>query len=207
MEHCLFFISEFVLFGATVWIAKRYMFPQVTSQLLNLTVFLGLTFTTLFLTWIFRDKAEQWMNYIQERLTPLFWLFVILTVLSMPVVAYHILVKKTDDIISQETTQLYAAKKSRPNIILVTFDALTARNMSLYRYHRETTPFISKWAKNTSVFTKAEAESVITTPTTASLMTGKRLWTHQTYHLNGSKPDKSDTENLRVTSKLFIFRT
>ncbi len=45
-----------------------------------------------------------------------------------------------------------SADKNRPNIILVTFDALAASNMSVYGYHKETTPFISKWAKNATVF-------------------------------------------------------
>jgi arylsulfatase A-like enzyme len=91
---------------------------------------------------------------------------------------------------------IYPSEKSRPNIILVTFDAMTARDMSVYGYHRGTTPFISEWAKEATLFTRVEAESNFTTPATASLMTGKRVWTHQTYHLRGFKPVKGGSESL-----------
>jgi len=85
---------------------------------------------------------------------------------------------------------------TRPNIILVTFDALRARDMSIYGYERETTPFISNWARSASIFTRLEAASTYTTPSTASLMTGKRVWTHHTFHNEGSRPDKSYSESL-----------
>jgi arylsulfatase A-like enzyme len=93
---------------------------------------------------------------------------------------------------------LSATDSIRPNIILVTFDALTARDMSLYGYHRPTTPFISEWAKSASLFTELKSESNITFPTTSSLMTGKRLWTHQAYvNAEGAtSPLRGDSENL-----------
>jgi arylsulfatase A-like enzyme len=116
-------------------------------------------------------------------------------------VVYHTWGKQTDNVVSQKINQASIADKTRPNIILVTFDALTARDMSVYGYHRPTTPFISEWAKSASLFTRAEAESDMTTPTTASLMTGKRVWTHQTYHGQGSKPDRSNIENIALLLK------
>jgi arylsulfatase A-like enzyme len=68
--------------------------------------------------------------------------------------------------------------------------------MSLYGYERKTTPFIDIWAKEASVFTKAEAACTWTPPAVASLMLGKRVWTHQLYHSEGPHPVKSDIENL-----------
>ncbi|MBI5665233.1 MAG: sulfatase [Nitrospirae bacterium] len=89
-----------------------------------------------------------------------------------------------------------SSETTPPNIILVTFDALTARDMSLYGYHRPTTPFIDRWAKNASVFTGAHAASSYTSPTTASLMTGKRVWSHMLYQPHGYMIRNNDTENL-----------
>ncbi len=197
-EHFLLFMCFFVLLGIMALIGKRLIWADVQATFqLKLIVFLCVTFTVIFLIWLFRNKSEQWIGIIQERITPLVWLFGIWIVLSVPLVAYHTWIKQTDNVISQS----FIADKKSPNIILVTFDALTARDMSAYSYHRPTTPFISEWSKSASLFRRLEAESNHTTPTTASLMTGKRLWTHQTYHLRGSKPEKSSIENLPLVLK------
>jgi arylsulfatase A-like enzyme len=123
------------------------------------------------------------------------WLFGIFVFLSVPLVAYHTLWKQPVKMMPQRTQPLEDAK-NRPNVILVTFDALTARNMSVYGYKKGTTPFITEWAKHATVFTKVEAASNFTTSSTASLMTGKNVWTHQTYHIEGTKPVNSYIESL-----------
>jgi len=78
---------------------------------------------------------------------------------------------------------------------LVIFDAMTAEDMSVYGYNRPTTPFISEWSKTASLFNRVESSSNWTTPSIASLMTGKRVWTHKTFQ-EYSLPDKSDVESL-----------
>jgi arylsulfatase A-like enzyme len=138
---------------------------------------------------------------------------------SVPLVAYHVWFKKTEltkpneirssvtnsrdqsvpteDILSPQNANPSLTGEKRPNIILVIFDGLTARNMSLYGYQRPTTPFISEWAKQATLFTKAKAESNYTLPTSASLMTGKRVWTHQSYYANiASKYMQESSESL-----------
>jgi arylsulfatase A-like enzyme len=147
------------------------------------------------------DKFERWAGIIQERITPLVWLFGIWVILSVPLVSYHTWIKPANTAVSQKISRTTTDNKSRPNIILITFDTFTARDMSVYGYHRPTTPFISEWAKSSSLFTRLEAGSNFTTATTASLMTGKRIWTHQTYHISGSKPVKADIENLPLVLK------
>jgi arylsulfatase A-like enzyme len=156
----------------------------------------------LLLTWLFRNKAESWTNAVQERITPLVWVFSAIVLLSFPLVVYQTWWKGTDKIVASESAELIGSDSNRPNIVLVTFDAMTACDMSVYGYHRPTTPFITEWARSASLFTNVKAESNITTPTTASLMTGKRLWTHQTYHIvDSSKPVKSETENIPLMLK------
>ncbi len=86
---------------------------------------------------------------------------------------------------------------SLPNIILVTFDAMTTLDMSAYGYQKNTTPFIKKWAKDASLFTRAYSASTTTSTTTATLMTGKRLWTHLRFtQIHGGKLPRSNIENL-----------
>ena len=194
IEYLLLFLCIFALLAAAGWSGKRFIWKWTPATIqLKIIFFSTVTCVTIFLTWLFRKK----MSVIQERITPLVWLFGILAVLSIPVAGYYAWGKQTGDVISQKIPQTSKPGENRPNIILVTFDALTARDMSVYGYHRPTTPFISEWSKKASLFTRAKAQSHITTPTTASLMTGKRLWTHQTYHIGGSsKPVKGSAENL-----------
>ena len=201
-DHLLMLIVFFILLGAIAWQSKALISSHyaITTQ----TRIIVLTITTLaafLLTYIFRNKEERWMRIIQDRITPLVWLFTAVIILSTPLVIYHTWVKGAEEDTSQKVASTTAEVRTQPNILLVTFDALTSRDMSSYGYHRPTTPFIDTWAKGASLFKRLEAESVITTPTTASLMTGKRLWTHQTIHLKGSKPDKAAEENLALLLK------
>jgi len=208
IEHGLFFIlGSFVILGAAVWIVKRYLVGGVLMYSVGYTVgILGIIVVSI-LTWLFRDKTEQLLSMIQERISPLVWLFSIMVILSVPLVSYHAFWNDTDNEVRQRNAVPHKTGNERPNIILITFDALTARNMSVYGYERPTTPFIKKWADEASLFTKLEAESVTTTPTTASLMTGKRLWTHQTYHLDGSLPKRVLTENLPLVLQKHGYQT
>ncbi len=195
------FFGCFVLLNGTTWainiVSKVILLGDASKFQLKLAIMLCVVLATSFLTWILSGK----LNNIIERITPLVWLFSIIVILSVPIVVYHIWTEDSDTV-SKELSQASEAGKSRPNIILVTFDALTARDMSSYGYNRPTTPFISEWSKSASLFTRAKAESNITGPSTASLMTGKRSWTHQVYHMpEHSKPVKSNTENLGLMLK------
>ncbi len=195
--HLLLNVFFFVILGLLFWKGKKLIWPYVqTTFHVKLIVFLFVALVSIFLTWIFRNKAGRWIVIVQERITPLAWIFSIFVLISMPIVTYHAWFKDADKAKTHKITQPFVAHKERPNIILLTFDALAAREMSLYGYPKNTTPFISKWAKNATVFTMAEAASNFTTPAAASLMTGKRVWTHQTYHIAGAKPVRSNVESL-----------
>jgi len=203
-EQLLFFMAAFFLSAVTALYVKRSIWPYAqTSPLLKTAILLCVIMTAVFISWLFRNKSSRWLSLLQERIDPLVWLFGIWIALSVFLVYYSTWIKHAGDSVLQPTSQPVASEKNLPNIILLTFDTLTARDMSIYGYERETTPFISRWARTASVFTRAQAEGNITTPTAASLMTGKRIWTHQTYHVSVSsnKPVKSDIENLPLLLK------
>jgi len=204
-EQILFFMSAFFLSAVTALYVKRSIWPYAqTTPLLKAVVLLCVLLTAVFLSWLFRKKSSRWIGILQERVTPLVWLFAIWMTASVFLVSYFTWIKEADNTaVLQKTPRTSVSGNQSPNIILLTFDTLTARDMSLYGYPRQTTPFISEWSKTASVFTRAEAEGNITTPTTASLMTGKRIWTHQTYHVgvSSNKPLKSDVENLPLLLK------
>ncbi|NOZ69116.1 MAG: sulfatase-like hydrolase/transferase [Deferribacteres bacterium] len=193
----------FALYGASIWMnSKRILAILLTHETVLLS---AITTASVFLAWLLRNKAAWLINIVQDRITPLVWLFGIWVIVAVPIVVYHTWVKETDSAVLQKAPASFTADadtQNRPNIILVIFDTLSARDMSVYGYDKPTTPFISRWAETASLFTRVVAASNYTTPTTASLMTGKRLWTHQTYQVEiASKPLKSDIESLPLMLK------
>ncbi len=197
-ENIFFLSGVFILLGAIAWKIKKSVWTDVeTSSEVKIIVMLFVVFISIFLSLLTRDKAEKWLGIIQYRLTPLVWLFGIFVILSVPLVSYHAWFKSQDQTLAAESE---VDSIERSNIIMVTFDALTARNMSVYGYHKDTTSFINKWTKKATVFTRAEAESNFTTSATASLMTGKRVWSHGTFQIEGT-PVKSYKESLPYVMK------
>lgn len=75
-----------------------------------------------------------------------------------------------------------ALAKGKPNIILITFDALSAGDMSLYGYHLNTTPNIDAFAENSYVFDQFYANSNWTRPSLISIFTGLYPFQHKLYN-------------------------
>jgi arylsulfatase A-like enzyme len=73
----------------------------------------------------------------------------------------------------------------KPNILLVTFDALTAEDMSLYGYRLPTTPNIDALARSSTTFSNHYGTSTFTTSSIASMMTGRYPSSTQIYHYGG----------------------
>ena len=68
---------------------------------------------------------------------------------------------------------------ARPNIIILVFDTLSARHMSLYDYPRKTTPNMERFAKKSTVYHRNYSASNFTQSSTASLLTGVYPWYHR----------------------------
>ncbi|HSL29567.1 MAG TPA: sulfatase, partial [Anaerolineales bacterium] len=73
----------------------------------------------------------------------------------------------------------------KPNIIMLVFDAMSARHLSLYGYARRTTPNLEKFAERASVYHRHYAAGNFTTPGTASMLTGLYPWTHRAFNYRG----------------------
>ena len=200
-QHYLLFSIFFILFGIASWFVKKKILNLgITIPITLLEVACALTIA-VFATWLLRFKAAQLINDIQNHITPLVWLYGILVILSVPVVANSVSGNESDAIQPEHLSQSDTITENKPNIILVTFDALTARNMSVYGYNRPTTPFMSEWAKKASVFTRLQAAGTFTALTTASLMTGKRALTHNIFQLHSFDTLKSNIESMPVLLK------
>jgi len=74
---------------------------------------------------------------------------------------------------------------TRPNIIILVLDAMSARNLSLYGYRRETTPHIARLAERATVYHAHYAAGNFTTPGTASILTGMYPWHHRAINVRG----------------------
>src|SRR5512146_2080416 len=68
---------------------------------------------------------------------------------------------------------------NHPNIIIILFDAMSARHLSLYGYGRETTPQLSRFAARCTVYNAHYSGSNFTTSGTASMLTGMYPWKHR----------------------------
>lgn len=95
-----------------------------------------------------------------------------------------------------------AAARQRPNILLVTFDAMSAEDMSLYGYRLPTTPNIDAFARSSSVFTNFYSCSTFTTSSVASILTGRYPLNTRVFHpwgrLRGEDAEKTLSRELRA---------
>lgn len=76
-------------------------------------------------------------------------------------------------------------QKNPQNVIIVVFDALSALNISLYGYPRDTMPNLSRLAERAVVYHNHYAGGNFTVPGTASLLTGAQPWSHRAFQANG----------------------
>jgi arylsulfatase A-like enzyme len=83
-----------------------------------------------------------------------------------------------------------------PDIYLITIDALSAQHTSLYGYSRPTTPNLERLAKRSFTFDSFFANSNFTTPTTASIVTGKLPWSHRVFQFSGFLRGAAQRETL-----------
>ncbi|HWD00070.1 MAG TPA: sulfatase [Candidatus Sulfopaludibacter sp.] len=78
-----------------------------------------------------------------------------------------------------------SAARPKSNILLVTFDALSAEDMSIYGQTRETTPNIDAFARTGTVFRNYYSISTFTGSSVATMLTGVYPSQHHVYHLMG----------------------
>jgi arylsulfatase A-like enzyme len=87
-------------------------------------------------------------------------------------------------------------KRNNPNVLVVVFDALSARNMSLYGYPRATTPNLERFANRSLVFHQHHAGGNFTSPGTASLLLGVYPWKHRSLQQRAQALDLYSNQNI-----------
>ncbi|RMH02229.1 MAG: DUF4976 domain-containing protein [Chloroflexi bacterium] len=83
-----------------------------------------------------------------------------------------------------------------PNVLVLVFDTLSARHVSLYGYQRETTPNLARFAERATVFHNHHAAANFTSPGTSSILTGTYPWSHRAFHLHGIVNDEYINRNV-----------
>ncbi|UCD99537.1 MAG: sulfatase-like hydrolase/transferase [Chloroflexota bacterium] len=94
-----------------------------------------------------------------------------------------------------------------PNVLILLFDTLSAGNMSLYGYPRDTTPNMNSFAQRSFVYHRHISPGNFTTPATASLLTGVYPWRHRAVNLNGIVTKEFIDKNLFSQVKTRCYTT
>lgn len=104
--------------------------------------------------------------------------------------------------------------RDRPNIVLIVLDTLRADHVGCYSYHRDTTPNIDRFSRESTLFSHAYAPSYWTLPSHASLFTGlypsEHGTSHRTMYLDESHRTLAQElkdigySTLSISSNLFI---
>jgi arylsulfatase A-like enzyme len=102
-----------------------------------------------------------------------------LTLLSLPISGWNI--DSTAN--TPAGSQISPLSRSRPHVLLITIDALSATHMSLYGAARQTSPSLDAFANKATTFDRAYANGNFTTPAVSSILTGTRPWTHRALQL------------------------
>lgn len=76
-----------------------------------------------------------------------------------------------------------ADTSGKKNILIIVFDAFSARHISAYGYKRETTPNIARLADRAIVYHNHHSGGNFTTPGTSTLMTGVLPWLSRAFAL------------------------
>jgi arylsulfatase A-like enzyme len=84
------------------------------------------------------------------------------------------------------STSLADSVGNSPNVIILVFDAWSARNLRLYGYPRGTMPNLEKFAERAVVFHRHYSAATFTVPGTASLLSSLYPWTHRAINLGSS---------------------
>ena len=94
-------------------------------------------------------------------------------------------------------TSSHQPEQERPlqSIIIILFDTMSAKNLSLYGYPRQTTPNLERFAEHATVYHSHYSAGNYTVPGTASFLTGMYPWTHRAIHPSGLIKRAYETRN------------
>jgi arylsulfatase A-like enzyme len=84
---------------------------------------------------------------------------------------------------------------TKPNVIVLVFDAWSADHTPFSGYVRNTIPFLERFAGNMTVYHNHYSAGTFTVPGTASLLTGLHPWSHRAFQLGAGGIAHSHVDN------------
>src|SRR6185503_20139106 len=88
------------------------------------------------------------------------------------------------------------ARKRKPNILLIAVDSLRADHMSCYRYARQTTPHVDRFAQGGTLFENTYSAFIPTTSAYASMLTGMDVFSTQVVALRHQGPLRPEVKTM-----------
>jgi arylsulfatase A-like enzyme len=141
-------------------------------------------------------RISSLQQFCRTRLAPVGWFHVALAAVAALVLwaqgvhPFHDYVNPVSGVVASD----------KPDIYLITIDALRAQDMSVYGYSRPTTPNLEKFADHAFIFDSFYSNSNFTPPCTTSIETGKLPWSHRIFHigafLHGRQSQKNNLAEL-----------
>ena len=181
-----------------VWIKK--LFPKIFLISSNikysiLLVIIGLSILAI----IYCNKKVSLLDKISTLCSKSFKYNIVIALCSLIVIIIVVSVNichRYGAVIATPEVQANASPSNRPNIIIITFDALSAKHTSLHNFIRNTTPELVKFGHESYVFNNMYSSSNWTLPSLASLMTGKQPTKHHMKNSYSYFIGESKNENL-----------
>ncbi len=162
-----------------------------------LVIAVTLGVTCISITGLFRIDWRVLQEFCRTRLVPIAWFHIVLAIMAAATLWLHGVHLFHD----YERPWVASAASNSPDIYLITIDALRADDMSVYGYGRATTPNLERFAQRSFTFDYFFANSNFTTPTTASIETGKLPWSHRVFQGGSFLRDRNKHETLPVLLK------
>ena len=125
-------------------------------------------------------------------------------------VTVAVLIAATEFVFAKHVAPVKAATVSaspKSNILLITFDALDAEDLSVYGRGLPTTPNIDAFASKGTVFTNFYSGSTFTTPSIATMMTGRYPSQTHVYQLQGRISPDATKQTLPYVLKAAGYQT
>ena len=151
--------------------------PRFTSALL--AAYLLAFVVALSIPWARKEVVTSLDGFLGEKMTRR---------TAIATVAGTVALVATEFALSKTVPGVKAAlvaQRPKSNMLLITFDALCAEDMSLYGYALPTTPNIDAFARKATVFKNFYSASTFTTPSIATMLTGTYPSENHVYQLTG----------------------
>lgn len=194
---------------AKLWMLK--VFPGALSKLGIIDILVVVIFlAALIYVFIFWDRVLPEMKKERDRCFKAVCVLVGVSIIIFFVQVFSANILDASGKMAVCAPSGAKAARTPPNVILITFDALSAEDMSLYGYKLKTTPHMDSFAKESYSFKNMYANANWTRPGVASMLTGTYPSTHRlilTGMHNCFLPDELKNKNIAAVLKGKGYRT